>query len=119
MSALLPVLLVDDDDDVHLLFHATLRRSSLRGRLAIRTAGDGLEALALIEEFSPALIVADVHMPHMDGPALVQALRARGDQTPIVLMGALPAAAPPGVFVIDKSHVFDDLAGALSPFLPR
>jgi PAS domain S-box-containing protein len=39
-------------------------------------AADGVEALRLARERRPDLIIADVVMPRMDGPALVRALRA-------------------------------------------
>jgi CheY-like chemotaxis protein len=113
------ILVVDDDDDVHLLFEAALRRSQLRGRVGVRRARDGQEALAALAAGDVALVLADVHMPRMDGPVLARAVRAAGHAVPVVLMGALPEGAPPGLAVIDKADLFDDLDGTLGPLLPR
>jgi CheY-like chemotaxis protein len=113
------VLVVDDDDDIHVLFEAALRRSAYRGRVSVRTARDGHEALAALEAAAPALVIADVHMPRMDGPALLRALRAAGHGLPVVFMGALPEMAPAGVPCVDKADLFDDFENVLGRFLPR
>jgi len=49
----------------------------------VLTATDGREALQMMEEVRPSLIVADIMMPTMDGYALFEAVRARPEWTPI------------------------------------
>jgi len=61
--------------------HAPMREA-IRGILeaegyAVLTAGDGEEALQVIERARPDLILADIMMPRMDGYALYKAVRAR------------------------------------------
>ena len=56
----------------------------------VRTAANGLEAIAQVQHQPPALILMDVNMPQMDGFAATRALRG-GAQTkdiPVVLVTA-------------------------------
>ena len=48
-------------------------------------AGDGLEALGVIDRNRPDIVLLDVNMPRMDGISLVQALRKQ-KESPRVLM---------------------------------
>ncbi len=43
----------------------------------VQTADDGVEALARLESFRPAIVFMDVRMPKMDGMEALQKLRAR------------------------------------------
>jgi len=65
------VLLADDDPDLTTLVEAILRSDGINSRIA----GDGLEALRLMRELSPDLMVLDVRMPAMDGFAVLQTIR--------------------------------------------
>ena len=62
---------------------------------AVRTAGDGAEALRLVHAEAPDLILMDVMMPHVDGFEACQAIK-RDPQTrliPVVLVTALDDTA--------------------------
>ena len=86
------VLIVEDDPDIRLLFSTTL---AVRG-FAVRTAGHGAEALAALESGPrPAVIVADLHMPVMDGWELLTALHATPAFSSIPVI-VLTAADDPG-----------------------
>jgi DNA-binding response OmpR family regulator len=68
----LSVLVVDDT-----LMVRELQRSILeRGGYAVRTASDGVEALAMLEERGADLVVTDVEMPNLDGLQLISRMRA-------------------------------------------
>lgn len=69
------VLLVEDDESVRMV-NATLLRS---GGYTVFEADSGVEALEVLEEENGAvqLVVSDVVMPEMDGPTLLQEVRAR------------------------------------------
>jgi CheY-like chemotaxis protein len=43
----------------------------------VRTAADGLEALAVAEEFLPQVVLLDIGMPGIDGYETARRLRAR------------------------------------------
>jgi signal transduction histidine kinase/DNA-binding response OmpR family regulator len=69
------ILLVEDDPEVRALFGAFLRDD---GYLVVE-AGDGDDALRAFERAGGDIdvVMTDVVMPHVSGPALVGALRAR------------------------------------------
>ena len=60
------------------------------GGFSVETCGSGREALASAEAVAPDLIMLDVMMPGMDGPATLAALRALPSlgTTPVVFMTA-------------------------------
>src|SRR5262249_37555573 len=54
----------------------------------VDVAGDGIAALALLEQRLPDIIVTDLQMPRMDGLALVEAVRKEHPSVPVVLITA-------------------------------
>jgi CheY-like chemotaxis protein len=87
---------------------------------AVRTAPNGAEALAGLEEAAPCLILLDLRMPVMDGHAFARAYRARGDaDAHLVVMTA--EARPGDLREIGPVHVvpkpFD--LGELLPVVER
>ena len=81
------VLYVDDDRINTLLFVEACRFAA---GVEVETAASGSEALALVEGWSPQLLVIDLHLPDTTGYALLPALRARlgGPPTPAYLCTA-------------------------------
>ncbi|MFD0711993.1 helix-turn-helix domain-containing protein [Paenibacillus sp. GCM10027626] len=51
-------------------------------------AGDGAEALALIEAVQPDIVLADIQMPVMDGLALMEELVRRGISARVIIISA-------------------------------
>lgn len=80
------VLVVDDDPGI-LDMHSRLVKQT--GRRAI-TARNGREALALIEQQIPDLILLDLTMPEMDGFAVLEELRSRESMRdiPVIILTA-------------------------------
>ncbi len=77
------VLLVEDEDTVR----AVAERALTRAGYAVTTASDGEEGLELVQaggEFD--LVVSDVVMPVMDGPAMAKAIRSLHPQMPVLFM---------------------------------
>jgi two-component system response regulator MprA len=83
------VLVVDDDPGVR----ESLRRSLAFNGYAVDVADDGEQALRRIGEQRPDAVVLDVMMPGMDGLAACRALRAAGDDLPVLLLTARDAVA--------------------------
>jgi len=78
------VLIADDQ---------TLVRQGIRGLLelsreleVVGEASDGDEALKLVLQLKPQVALLDVRMPGKDGVQVLQALRAAGDATPVILL---------------------------------
>jgi two-component system chemotaxis response regulator CheY len=85
------VVVVDDSKAMRMIVLRALRESGLTiGET--REAADGLEALGIVEEFSPDLVLSDWTMPNMGGLELLKALRAKGDQ---VTLGFVTSESSP------------------------
>ena len=69
----LDVLIVDDHEAMRAMLRAVFTRA---GAAHVRDAASGAEALALIAERAPSLILADRRMPEMDGLTLISRVRA-------------------------------------------
>ncbi len=67
------VLIVDDDRDARDRLARTIREAGW----STEEAGNGVEALARLDQGDPDLILLDLVMPEMDGFAFLDALRAR------------------------------------------
>ena len=76
------ILIVDDVQPIAFIVAALLRSYGQE----VRTAGSGLEALALIEQEKPELILSDISMPEMTGHELAQAIRRRPEWDDIRLI---------------------------------
>ena len=55
---------------------------------AVETAASGHEALDALKRARYDLVFMDMRMPGMDGPSAARAIRARGDETPIIALTA-------------------------------
>jgi DNA-binding NtrC family response regulator len=52
----------------------------------VKTAGDGLEALAIAADFQPTAVITDVIMPRLDGFGLLRKLRQTAPDVAIILL---------------------------------
>ena len=75
------ILIVDDEPQITRVLKTTL---SSRG-YSTRTASDGDDALQLMKEWSPDLLITDLRMPNMDGLELCRHLRTKS-QIPIIVL---------------------------------
>ncbi len=84
------ILYVEDDPDIQAV--ARLALEALGG-FTVKICSSGPEAVREAEAFAPDLLILDVMMPEMDGPATLRALRD------------IPALADvPAVFMTAKIH---------------
>jgi DNA-binding NarL/FixJ family response regulator len=86
LSMPLTILIVDDDVGTRLSISDYLELSGY----SVITANDGQQALAMVEEFHPDLMVTDIVMPRMNGYELVRQVRQkpRFRLLPVILLTA-------------------------------
>ncbi len=101
------ILLVEDEDMVR----AVAERALTRAGYTVVTASqgeEGLERFAQMEKVD--LIISDVVMPTMDGPAMVRALRAKRPDLPVLFMSGYAEEQ------LRQSIDIDDVAFLPKPF---
>ncbi|HEY3799549.1 MAG TPA: response regulator [Caulobacteraceae bacterium] len=89
----LNVLYVDDEPDIREIAGLAL---GLDPQIAANLAGSGAEALRLVRAARPDVVMLDVMMPEMDGPAVLKALR-----------DAPETASIPVVFITARTQAHD------------
>ena len=101
------ILLVEDEDMVR----AVAERALTRAGYSVVTASqgeEGLERFAQMEKID--LIISDVVMPTMDGPAMVRAMRAKRPDLPVLFMSGYAEEQ------LRQSIDIDDVAFLPKPF---
>ncbi len=80
-------MMVEDDPDIQVVARLSLEAV---GGYTVEVCSGGQEALERVQGFAPDLMLLDVMMPDMDGPTLLQNLRADSQTShlPIVFMTA-------------------------------
>jgi two-component system, response regulator YesN len=84
---LLRILLIDDDVHVLACLQAMIPWSDLGYEIS-GTAGNGSDALRLIQEDMPDVVITDLKMPVMDGLEFCRNLQALRDDIPILFLSA-------------------------------
>jgi CheY-like chemotaxis protein len=85
------ILVVDDEPDVAELFRQRFRREVREGLYVLHFAASAEHALQMLEgDIRPQLIVilSDINMPGMDGLALLQEIKARRPDLPVMMITA-------------------------------
>lgn len=78
------ILVVDDDAGIREMIELVLESEGF----SVATAADGREALALIAENRPVLVLLDLQMPVMTGWETLSRLRDAHTDVPVVFMTA-------------------------------
>jgi two-component system, NarL family, response regulator DegU len=77
------VLLVDD----HALLRDAIRVAlELAGHEVVGEASDGYEAIRLVEELHPPIVLMDVTLPELDGIEATRRLNARGSDARVIIL---------------------------------
>lgn len=100
----LSILVVEDDPELRRLYRAMLSRWPMHPEVIV--ADDGYEALILIGQARPDLLIMDLRMPGMDGFRMLQALRAlpKMAEMKIVVVSGLDAAE-----IRSQSELLEDI----------
>jgi two-component system response regulator AtoC len=106
------VMVVDDDAETL----ALLREVIAKEGHDVETAEDAETALVRLGEWQPELVITDIHMPGMDGLALLAAVREKEPDIPVVLLTAFGSlktavdAIKAGAFdYLSKPFIVDDI----------
>lgn len=81
------VLVVDDQPELRQLFQRVLEQQ----KYTIITANNGNEALGLLEQHKPDLVLLDMAMPQMDGLAFLRIIRQKPQwaRLPVIILSGL------------------------------
>lgn len=80
----LPILVVEDDQDLQEAICATLKLSGYQ----TQAASNGVDAMKILKEHQIGMVVSDVQMKPIDGFALLQEIKAFEPELPVLLMTA-------------------------------
>jgi CheY-like chemotaxis protein len=102
-----PILIVDDNP-----LNMKLVRILLSGEgYEVRTASDAVEALRVLTDFTPRLILMDIQLPGIDGLELTRRLKSKRNTRHITILG-LTAYAMKG----DEERI---LAAGCDGYVPK
>jgi DNA-binding response OmpR family regulator len=90
------ILLVEDDRSIAGFVEPELEHLGFH----VRCAYDGVDGLAVAEEFSPALVILDIMLPRLDGVGVLKRLRQEGTRIPVIMLTARDTT-------LDKVHSLD------------
>lgn len=121
MSDSANILVVDDEQNIRLTLSALLRRVGH----TVTTASSGEEAVSLFSTQSFDMMLVDLQMPGINGIQVVEALRARGLDTDVIVLtghGSLESAIEgihQGIFdymlkTSDPAQIIERVAAGLS-----
>lgn len=78
------VLIVDDELNMRVVLHAMLKKKGFQ----VSEAADGLEALDYLAKESFDLIVTDLKMPRLNGLGLLESVKSKYPDIPVILITA-------------------------------
>lgn len=78
------ILVVDDDESLRRVTQLQLEEAGYR----VLTASNGTEALDLVEDETPALVITDLKMPGLSGLELLKKIRQAYPQTTVLMITA-------------------------------
>ncbi len=84
MNCEIEILVVEDDEAIATGLALNLKLAGYKPVVA----GDGEQALVMIRDSPPRLILLDINLPRMSGLDVLGELRRGGDQTPVIVLSA-------------------------------
>jgi CheY-like chemotaxis protein len=86
------VLVAEDEAFTAIALVDTLERQGHQ----VRDAADGADAIHLLGDFHPDVLVTDLMMPNVDGAELIRHVRAQpGQSLPVILITGVPESKLP------------------------
>jgi DNA-binding response OmpR family regulator len=78
------ILLVDDEDSIHLLYREELEEQGFE----VHSAMSGEDALKILATLKPNLIILDINMPGMNGIDVLRKIKEMDPTMPVILSSA-------------------------------
>ncbi len=108
------VLLVDDSSTMRKIVSRSLRQAGLDFG-EIYEAGDGLEALAMLEKESIDIVLSDINMPNMNG---IEFLREKANRPAIKDIPVFMISTETGDDIIGEAKSLGAIGALKKPFTP-
>jgi two-component system, chemotaxis family, chemotaxis protein CheY len=108
------VLLVDDSSTMRKIIGRSLRQAGIEFD-NIFEAGDGLEALAVLEKEKVDIILSDINMPNMDG---ISFLREKSNRANMKDIPVLMISTETGDDIIGEAKSLGAVGSIKKPFTP-
>ncbi len=78
-----PILVIDDEEAILLSVDTTLQ---LAGISNVLTCADSRQAMAIISQRPPSVILLDLNMPHVDGEAILEQITNQNPHIPVIII---------------------------------
>jgi len=78
------ILSIDDDESIRLLLSCELEDEGYE----VISLGDPLQAMKMIEDEQPDIVILDIKMPQLSGIELLKMIRNRYYDLPVILLSA-------------------------------
>jgi len=116
-------LIVDDSLAMQSIIKRSLAKAGYEDN-DYQAAADGFQALEIIEQWQPDIVITDWHMPNMSGIELLKVVQERGIEVKIGLVTTetnprciLEAKTAGALFVLHKPFEVEELQQKLIPFV--
>ena len=86
------------------------------GKMTVAVVSDPTQALAMIAEFNPDLVMLDWMMPKMDGPTLFRQMKLRPETSSLPVVFITAKASPKE---LDELRALGAAGTISKPFAPR
>lgn len=116
------ILVVDDEEPIRWSLARSLRREGYR----VLTAQNGAEALRIVQQEAPDLVLLDLRLPDIHGLEVLRTIKAGRGQPPVIILTASgdeeerQAALEAGAYdYIAKPFNLEELKGAIAAALAQ
>ncbi len=78
-----PILVIDDEESILLSIDTILQ---LAGMNNVLTCSDSRQAMTIVKQRPPSVILLDLNMPHVDGESILEQISSRNEHVPIIII---------------------------------
>ncbi|MCP4343030.1 MAG: sigma-54-dependent Fis family transcriptional regulator [Desulfobulbaceae bacterium] len=78
-----PILVIDDEEAILLSIDTILQ---LAGMNNVLTCADSRQAMAIVKQRPPSVILLDLNMPHIDGEAILEQIASQNQHIPVIII---------------------------------